>query len=51
MSWARTVRLPHEEAALHVCPRSGVLPASAPEWPGVAAPRGGRRSAARHPAA
>ncbi|WP_228927628.1 hypothetical protein [Streptomyces sp. DH7] len=40
MPWARTVRLPHKEAALHVRPRSRVRPA--PERPGVAAPLGGR---------
>ncbi|MFC8626388.1 GNAT family N-acetyltransferase [Streptomyces anulatus] len=50
MSWVRTVRLPHKEAALHVCPRSGVLPASAPERPGVAASLGGQPTA-RRPAA
>ncbi|MFE3489624.1 MULTISPECIES: GNAT family N-acetyltransferase [Streptomyces] len=52
MSWVRTVRLPHKEAALHVCPRSGALPASAsaPGRPGVTAPDEGR-TAARHPAA
>ncbi|OWA20967.1 GNAT family N-acetyltransferase [Streptomyces sp. CS057] len=57
MSWVRTVRLPHKEAALHVCPRSRVRPA--PERPGVAAPLGERpgvaapldeRPEARHPA-
>ncbi|MEV5851902.1 GNAT family N-acetyltransferase [Streptomyces anulatus] len=48
MSWVRSVRLPHKEAALHVRPRSRVRPA--PERPGVPAPLG-ERPEARHPAA